>query len=708
MARGDGQAKDDASFALPPFLPMISIGIQAPKAKGYALPLKNWPADPKIANKLNQQLSILKTTVMKKLIFPAVAALTLGLASCSSDEVNPGNGGGTVNYAEGGYVRLSINMPSVKGTRATSNSENDHFEDGLASEYSVKNAQLILFEGTSEDGATFHSAYDLDANMAMDASTTQITSTTKIVKKTSNNGAGSGKHLYALVVLNNNGITKVYDDATTPVPVTNGLKVNNVAFTGTFKEFSEKLAKTSAVTGKLLEQPSFVQDGFFMTNAPLADKPGNTVKPTGTIHTLTDVTKSVYTTKNEAQNAPAADIYVERGVAKVTFSEGTTGNLSGEEFQKGGNKLSYKIIGWNLDVTNKESYLVRNVRGLNSTTWSLASDNVNWTATPAPQGNRYRFVGSDPLTAVALVNSATGGTTMGSATYYRTYWGKDPNYQSSDPDYLTGTDRKFNDLSETPKLSNEFGLAHPQYCFENTFDVENQNQSQTTRVVVAVQLYLNPSTTGTPTAANLYAFNDDRSKVYSESDMQKRVKAAILNNANDDIMKNYTGTDKITADDVTTLTFTTRDDAKGTIAVKSFEIKKGTYTYTSDAARVDAVNEEIGTIVEYHNGVAYYPIRIKHFGNMSTPWEAGKNGVTAGDIYPGYNEGKYLGRYGVLRNNWYDLSVSGITGLGSATVPEVPGKNPGTTDTPDDEFYNYISVRINILSWARRTQVEEL
>lgn len=642
---------------------------------------------------------------MKKIIFPAVAALALGLASCSSDEVNPGNGGGTVNYAEGGYVRLSINMPSTKGTRA-SNSLNDQFDDGLASEYSVKNAQLILFEGTSEDDATFHSAYELDANMAMEAST-QITSTTKIVKKTSNNGAGSGKHLYALVVLNNNGITKVYDDATTPVPVTNGLKVNNVAFTGTFKEFSEKLANTSAVTGKLLEQPSFVQDGFFMTNAPLADKPGNTVSPAGlTIHTLTDVTKSVYTTKNEAQNAPAADIYVERGVAKVTFSEGN-GNLTGDEFQKSGNKLSYKIIGWNLDVTNKESYLVRNVRGLNPTPWSLASDNVNWTATPAPQGNQYRFVGSAPLSAVALVNSTTGET-MGNTNYYRTYWGKDPNYKSSDPAYLTGTDRKFHDLSATPDLSDKFGLANPQYCFENTFDVANQNQSQTTRVVVAVQLYLNPSTTGTPTAANLYAFNDDRSKVYSESDMQKRVKAAILNNANADIMENYTGTDKITVDDVTTLTFTTRDDAKGTIAVKSFEIKKGTYSYTSNTERVDAVNREIGTIVKYKNGVAYYPIRIKHFGNMSTPWEAGKNSVTAGNIYPGYNEGKYLGRYGVLRNNWYDLSVSGITGLGSATVPEVPGKKPGTPDTPDDEFYNYISVRINILSWARRTQVEEL
>ena len=98
---------------------------------------------------------------MKKLIFPAVAALTLGLASCSSDEVNPGNGGGTVNYAEGGYVRLSINMPSAKGTRATSDYTNDKFEDGLANEYAVKDATLVLFEGANEATATFHSAYTL-------------------------------------------------------------------------------------------------------------------------------------------------------------------------------------------------------------------------------------------------------------------------------------------------------------------------------------------------------------------------------------------------------------------------------------------------------------------------------------------------------------------------------------------------------------------
>ena len=52
----------------------------------------------------------------------------------------------------------------------------------------------------------------------------------------------------------------------------------------------------------------------------------------------------------------------------------------------------------------------------------------------------------------------------------------------------------------------------------------------------------------------------------------------------------------------------------------------------------------------------------------------------------------------LLRNNWYDISVSGIKRLGDA-VPHT-GNWPGTTD---DEFDNYITLRL-ISSWAKRTQ----
>ena len=714
MARDDGQAKDNASFALHPFLPTISIGIQAPKAKGYALPLKDWPADPKIANKLNQHLSILKTTVMKKLIFPAVAALTLGLASCSSDEVNPGNGGGTVNYAEGGYVRLSINMPSTKGTRATSNSTNDQFDDGLANEYAVKNATLVLFEENTahpgEEKATFHSAYDLSTSMEIFGNATdQITSMTKIVKKTDKK-AHTG-NLYALVVLNNNDLLNVES-------TTNGLQVKNTAgayvpITGTtdFATFSTMLSESKAAAGTV-PAPAFASNvaskGIFMTNSPLVYNPTTTTQD---YITLVDVTKSVYKTEKEAQNAPAADIYVERGVAKVTFSKKSSGklsngkgSLSGKEFNKTDpatgstvKKVEYEIIGWNLDVTNQKSFLVRQINKTHfnlKSLWKLTSTGVTKTS------NEARFVGTSEIHAQIGDNG-----NLTSKTYYRPYWALDPNYENYKDE--------FNKLTATPTLSKDFEDEHPQYCYENTFDVANQNQDQTTRVVVAVKLNFEGEA-----AADLYVFNGDRSKVYKEADAKTRVQQAILNT-----MKGKDGYLNLDATKVKVadIKFSGRDEATGVVTVTGCKVTNDAGTeVTVDATTtvkevgattgvnvLAAVNDEVKEITMYKGGVAYYPIRIKHFGDTYTPWSADMEGVSAGKIYPNgtdvndTKESRYLGRYGVVRNNWYDLSVSDIKGVGTPVIPS-------TDNTPDDELYNYISVRINILSWAKRSQSEEL
>ena len=77
-------------------------------------------------------------------------------------------------------------------------------------------------------------------------------------------------------------------------------------------------------------------------------------------------------------------------------------------------------------------------------------------------------------------------------------------------------------------------------------------------------------------------------------------------------------------------------------------------------------------------------------------------------IYPSNSDadarnGDYLGRYGVLRNNWYDISVNRVRSLGDAT-PHI-GIWP---DTPDDELDNYLAFHINVLSWAKRTQAADL
>lgn len=115
-------------------------------------------------------------------------------------------------------------------------------------------------------------------------------------------------------------------------------------------------------------------------------------------------------------------------------------------------------------------------------------------------------------------------------------------------------------------------------------------------------------------------------------------------------------------------------------------------TYVAD------VEAAVGSMVYYKNGVSYYTVRIKHFGDDLTPWNKNELGVKAGEVYPTTNQAEnWLGRYGVLRNNWYDITVQGVKGLGSATVPELTG-------TTDDELDSYIAVQINVLSWAKRTQ----
>ena len=72
---------------------------------------------------------------------------------------------------------------------------------------------------------------------------------------------------------------------------------------------------------------------------------------------------------------------------------------------------------------------------------------------------------------------------------------------------------------------------------------------------------------------------------------------------------------------------------------------------------------------------------------------------SAGNSYPNNNANDYLGRYGVLRNNWYDLKIGSIKTLGSPVPLDYSADG-----TPDDELEGYINVKINIMSWAKRTQ----
>ena len=587
----------------------------------------------------------------KSLLFSAVLA-GLMLGSCSSSDDLAG-GNTPANQDGNGYVSLSLNLPTRSGSM--SRAENDKFDDGLAAEYAVNDGTLILFEGANEKDATFAGAYELK-NLSMNlvgTTTDNITTTTKITQKI-NNGLSSGTNsFYAIVVLNNNGTLTVDDTNAT-------LKVNGEDFPSTNKISdlqSLELTKNA---------DNFNRTGFLMMNAPLSNVKGGETPPTGaTVSVASKIDNDhIYATEALAKANSSATIYVERALAKVDVTASKpTGSLDDDA------TVSYKVTGWVLDNTNKKTYYLRNTS--NSSEW------LSLKTTSTVPTKPYRFVGDAPMES--------------SVQLYRTYWAQDPNYDVQ----LSTLSDHFNTIGNTaPTSSSLKNLGEHDYCLENTFSVPQQNQDVTTRVIIAAQLKDDGKT--------FYVVNDNESQLLDEDNMKKAVKSAFLNNTDVQawIKTGLKDGQKIDEGDLDVTVASTAGNNAPTVSVNATGNDK--YISGSAPAMTTAITNIMNAIkvATYTNGISYYPVRIKHFGDDLTPWknEETPEPTVKDGAYPLANQAaNYLGRYGVLRNNWYNVDVQGIKKLGSPVVPEVTG------DT-DDELAAYISVKINVLSWAKRTQ----
>lgn len=590
---------------------------------------------------------------MKIKHFFGLAVIAAMTASCSSNEdlgtAGPGTG---TNEAGVGYVAFNINLPTQSGSSSRAGSENDQFDAGTPNEYDVKDATLLIFEGADEANAQFKGAYTLNTAPWKDnGQTDNITTTSATIVKEIATPTSSSDHCYALVVLNKNGVFTVDETAKTIT-----LKGATATFSGTYKNFAESLS-----------EENLTKNGFYMANAPLASKAGGATDPTGAeINTLATLDDKIKKTESEAKSAPA-QIYVERGVAKVTMQNTSPTTVDGSTKFGGTSTVDFKITSWVLDNTNKKTYLVRSTDGFGDWT-SLASNSTTLLA-----ANKYRFVGSN---AVA-------------ANLYRTYFAKDANFdQTGNSAALTAGDLVTN---PNPTFVDKFGNDNPQYCFENTFDAACQNDRYTTRVLIKAKLN---------SGETFYVFNGDQNTTYPIDKVKDEIKKYYLIENEAWIKANVTPAptkSEVDGDDLDVVI----SDAAGKVSITSITFKSGV-TVSSSATvptNYDEVLKRIGSIDEYKNGESYYFVRIKHFGDDMTPWNKDETTKpSASSIYPdAHQAGNYLGRYGVLRNNWYDIAVEGVKGLGSAVVPKV-------TPNTDDELKSYIAVKINVLSWAKRSQ----
>lgn len=540
-------------------------------------------------------------------------------------------------------------MPTTSGTRAA----NDKFDGGTASEYTVNDATLLIFKkaGTSENEFEYVETAKLGNlepwkkdNTTGNGITTEATITAELKKAT----VGEKGDYYALVILNNEAGT--------------GNKVPLPSGSTTYGAWN---AATNATN--LLDNTK----GFYMANAPefkAADQ-----EPT----TLVQI-KGIYRTKEEAHSKPGATVHVERGLAKVTVGKGT-----GDDYFKGakasGTKYSkddVKITNWALDVTNKKSFPVHVTFGLKA---GLTSPDQTVPAYANIWKDAAATIGTAPATSRFVSHPATGA-------FKRVYWGIDPNYSM--------------DLSDVTKCKAQFTIAKADgtdakwtesskalYCLENTFDIKNMLQGQTTRVLLKATY--TPNALASATEKTFFMIGNS-SDIWTKDNLIKQ----ITSKANEAL--NTTNTLKVEL----------KEDLlkAGThfLTIKNVSIKDGETEKVNTPGLVTKLNNKLGLdetngvgIKTYENGESYYIARIKHFGDDLTPWKEGDKTYDSNNL-------NWLGRYGVLRNNWYDLTINKISGPGYPDVPEVK------PDTPDDEDTKYINVSVKILDWAKRSQSVDL
>ncbi len=649
---------------------------------------------------------------MKKLSLFALAAAGMLFGACSSDDVTVVDEKKAATQYADAFIGISVQLPNA----ATPTRANDDLNNGLEDEFKVEDASLLLFKGANPESATYIGNWSLTDPFNKDnqgagdgeptpqngvtwAGGTGVTSTSVAVAQISDLSLLPSEDLYAYVIVNRNDVT---------------LPQNNATFESWMEQkfAAEKIGSEYKATD-MTDQP-ISGKGLMMTNAPVSMTPGGVAASTGEIITAVKLDKSkIASTREAALNAPAGCIYVERSAAKVTAHLST--NATTELKNPAGGEMVFALDAFQI-INTEPTYF--NVRHADVDEWLGYATDFSITNSNA----QYRFV-SLPKFSPTL--PATTGH-LNNDKAYRTYFGQDPQYDDLATLLNTVATDNGNWIAPAPQ-----GRA---FVVENTFNVENQIRHNTTQATLRMKLNGGTSFYSITNDATLYAAAGIEAAIAAKAQTLYGI-STFMEDAKDYVLaelkkadgtKGYNAEVTISAElekaeadaaagDQTynlSYTITATDDAGTAVTAPdlSDELKAAW-----NAAVTSAKNDYKVTL--YKGGMTYYNVRIQHFGEAETPWDNVTDegvikiqpGENVAQIY-GYTDepaaqekanNRFLGRYGVVRDNWYDLSIESIKKLGSATPTPVNGDN-----TPDDiiEEQFYISCHVHILPWVLRTQ----
>ncbi len=543
------------------------------------------------------------------------------------------------------FARLNVNLPSVPTTRAYTP------DVGADEEFKVSDTRVFLFQGadaTSEDGYTFlYEAEPTEWLPDKGASGDEYQGTESFIIKLQ--GANkSYSNLYALVVLNGDNI---------PAP-------------SAHETFGHYNAAVSITNGNTSDYLGSTNNGFFMANAANGYAASASADPT----VLVPLTP--YDSPDAAKNGPGNNIYVERNAVKVTVTKAQ------EAYKlKSDDKVTVTPLAWTLTNTNLKMYPFHKVTGLRTGTNSY----TNIWSTTASDGTTVasRFLG----------NVFDG--------FRRTMWSMDPNYSTA-PEacaaefHVAKADEDTTAFS-TPATETNKAVYHPLYCAENTFDIAHMMKGQTTAVIVKAKI------TGTTDAA--YASEAQvaakprrftRGNTSGETDNIYVTPGHVWSEAGFavQVAKAATASFGITVETNNVDLSPLLGKVKTSLTAENFTgLTKNGADFKPTAPQLKELNIRIGPVTGYAGGICYYIAYIRHCNDDETPWKSGDPTYEGSDKSVDYNA-KYLGRYGVVRNNWYDLSIQDFAYPGS---PDIPKPDP---DDPDDDN-SVIKLNVKVNPWAK-------
>lgn len=594
-------------------------------------------------------------TIRSLLLAASVAAL---LAGCAKEDDSPQEGaGGTTTVPAGATGTMNVSLKYAIETRA-----DQEYDDGEESESRAQDLTIYFFDDNKN---YLGSSYVSDLSQEDDSKDYNVTSTITVdvptnIVQTLYESSDKEATMYVVAVLNKGTFTP-------QIKAGENYNVFNAAC-------QIALADAAKTDNFMMTSSNYLKDISGMQQTEMA---------------LTPITNKNVGLKSDDQTTSSdpVTIAVERVVAKVTVQDTETRPTDG---------ATWTILGWGLNVTNKTFYPVKNFGG-DQFLDLLASKYKNW----------------QPNTSNKPWNNPTD---------MRSHWAVDPNYAAGQAT-ITDMPNDFNEFSFSDPSSAEVKGAL--YCFENTTVETMQQRNATTSAVIVAQFYPKDFKEADK-AGSWIKWND---AAYSkENDYATFVEKVVedVDGDNQVITKYYkldtngttTGNDgkkysplseedficTYTTEGKEKITFGKKNttigykDAELQVALKDSEIKL--YTITDDQASEDTsapakIDEAIKKALTdnpptvYYNGYCYYVVPIRHFAKSEVA------DYTGGEYQP-----NHLGRYGIVRNNYYQITINDITQPGEPITD--PTVEPSTDK--DDETNYWINVSIKVLSWKIRTQ----